>query len=342
MKIVFFNHKGGVSKTTSTFNIGWKLAERGHRVMLVDADPQCNLTSIIMQDDFETYYIDASTKEQNLRDGVEPAFGGQPSPIGFVSCYQTRANPNLLLLAGHPNLTEREPPLSFAQTAPNAFSTLQNLPGAFNALIENTAQHYNVEYVLIDLNPGLSAINQNLFSISDLFILPTNPDPFSLMAIQTLSQVIPRWYRQATEMKVAFSSSSYPFPDANPKFAGAIIQRYNIRNGRPARSFANTIEEIEQEIQNRLIPSLRSSGMLYDISVYQAAHIPATFSLATIPDFQTLQQQSQKHGVPVFALSNAQTETQGIILEQLQRKRQDFNTLFENIAEKIEIIKANA
>lgn len=47
-KIVFFNHKGGVSKTTSTFNIGWKLAEMGHRVLLVDADPQCNLTSVFL------------------------------------------------------------------------------------------------------------------------------------------------------------------------------------------------------------------------------------------------------------------------------------------------------
>jgi chromosome partitioning protein len=43
-KIVFFNHKGGVSKTTTTYNLGWKIAEKGKRVLLVDADPQCNLT----------------------------------------------------------------------------------------------------------------------------------------------------------------------------------------------------------------------------------------------------------------------------------------------------------
>ncbi|MCC8552694.1 ParA family protein, partial [Xanthomonas hortorum pv. gardneri] len=33
MKIIsFFNHKGGVSKTTSTFHVGWKLAELGYKV----------------------------------------------------------------------------------------------------------------------------------------------------------------------------------------------------------------------------------------------------------------------------------------------------------------------
>ena len=57
-KIVFFNHKGGVSKTTSTFNIGWKLAEMGHRVLLVDADPQCNLTSVFLGEKFDAYYDD--------------------------------------------------------------------------------------------------------------------------------------------------------------------------------------------------------------------------------------------------------------------------------------------
>src|SRR5690348_1802885 len=46
--ISVFNHKGGVSKTTTTFNLGWMLANQGKRVILVDADPQCNLTGVIL------------------------------------------------------------------------------------------------------------------------------------------------------------------------------------------------------------------------------------------------------------------------------------------------------
>ena len=53
-RLVLFNHKGGVSKTTSSYNIGWMIA-KDHRVLLVDADPQCNLTSLILADDFEQY-----------------------------------------------------------------------------------------------------------------------------------------------------------------------------------------------------------------------------------------------------------------------------------------------
>lgn len=55
-RIVFFNHKGGVSKTTTAYNLGWMLSLNS-RVLLVDADPQCNLTSLILRDDFERYYI---------------------------------------------------------------------------------------------------------------------------------------------------------------------------------------------------------------------------------------------------------------------------------------------
>jgi len=47
-QIALFNHKGGVSKTTTTFNLGWMLAKKGKRVIIVDCDPQCNLTGMVL------------------------------------------------------------------------------------------------------------------------------------------------------------------------------------------------------------------------------------------------------------------------------------------------------
>jgi cellulose biosynthesis protein BcsQ len=46
--ISLFNHKGGVSKTTTAFNLGWAMADRGKRILIVDGDPQCNLTGTVL------------------------------------------------------------------------------------------------------------------------------------------------------------------------------------------------------------------------------------------------------------------------------------------------------
>lgn len=62
-KIVLFNHKGGVSKTLTTYNIAWMIALQGKRVLLVDCDPQCNLSALILGDYFDDYYMAEGTKK---------------------------------------------------------------------------------------------------------------------------------------------------------------------------------------------------------------------------------------------------------------------------------------
>lgn len=341
MRIVFFNHKGGVSKTTTTFHLGWKLAELNNRVLLIDADPQCNLTGLIMQEEFERYYFNDATKTKNIMDGVYSAFQGRPEPIKAFDCFSVPENENLLLLPGHPNLTELEPALSFSQTSNNAFATMQNLPGSFNALFEKISAHHDVDYVLIDLNPGLSAINQNMFSISDLFIVPTNPDPFSVMAIKTLSEIFPRWYNSAIQMRELFSNSSYPFPEKDPKYGGTVIQRFNIRSGRPSKPYRDNMDEILEEIKITLVPSLRDNKMLLENDLYTDTGIPEDYCLAEIPDFQSLLPQSHKFGKPVYALRDEEIERTGTVLEQMIEKRDQFNEQFNDFANIIEKIKEN-
>ncbi len=340
MRIVFFNHKGGVSKTTTTYHLGWKLAELGSRVLLVDADPQCNLSLLIMGDTFEEYYINDNTKDRNLKSGVSPSFDGKPEPIVGFNCYQSNGNNNLFLLPGHPNLTELEPQLSFAQTSNNAFSTMQNLPGAFHALIEKCCALHQIDYVLIDLNPGLGAINQNFFSISDLFIIPTNPDPFSLMAVKTLADVLPRWYRNSVNMRNLFANSSYPFPTIDPRFGGILIQRFNIRNGVPAAPFRDNIVEIEAAVQEDLVPSLRQSNMLLDDSIYSEIGINTDYCLSEIADFQSLLPKSHRFEVPVYRLTDRQLGT-GPVRQQLIERRTAFDNLFIEFERKIAIIKSH-
>lgn len=335
-KIVLFNHKGGVSKTTSTFHIGWMIAEMGHKVLLVDADPQCNLTALFLGETFDQYYEEEKTKKQNIMDGVSVAFSGQPKPIEPIHCPSAARNSNLFLLPGHMNLSEYDAQLTFAFTAAMAMMSLQSLPGAFNDLIVKTANQIGAEYVFIDLNPGLSTINQDLFLISDAFIVPTNPDTFSLMAIHSLSSILPRWVKWKTENIGSYANSAYPLPAGIPKFIGEIPQRFNIRNGAPTTPYRQKIDELSEETRKVFVPELRKAGMLFDDDNYNRAGINReTFVLREIKDFLGLSPKSLRANVPVYKLTNAELGTVGAALDTQRGNVEEFKSIYEDIANKI-------
>lgn len=344
IKIVFFNHKGGVSKTTTAYNLGWMLAMLEKRVLIVDADPQCNLSSLILGDNFDDYYTDDLTKFQNIKDGVKVAFEGKPKPIEAVTCFSPSQNENLFLLAGHANLSEYDASLSFAQTSNNAITALMNLPGAFNELINQTSERYNIDYVLIDLNPGLSAINQNFFILSDAFIVPTNPDPFSIMALNSLATILPRWVDWADTMRDTFVDAAYPLSDSRPKFIGEIVQKFNVRKGKATSGAKYSIEGIKDSVRDTFIPALRRASMLFEESDYAEAKIPLDFCIAEIPDFQGMIHKSYAIGKPVFILTDSEIRdsfddkrnlTVGNLFENYVKMRDKYKEDFEKIANQI-------
>lgn len=338
--IVLFNHKGGVSKTTSTYNIAWKLTNLGKRVLLVDGDPQCNLTSLLLGDSFDDYYTDEGTKNLNLKDAVKVAFEGKPKPISAIECYSRSNNPNLFLIPGHMDLSEYDPSLSLSLNSNNAISTLQNLPGAFYELIRLCSEKYNVDYVLIDMNPGLSAINQMFFTACDAFIIPTNPDPFSIMALKTLKTVLPRWKKWAVQSRAYFQEASYPLPDSEMKFVGEIVQRFNLRKQKAAHSYQSRIDEIKNYTESELVGELYKHAMTYDINKLVEEGKLENHCLAEISEFGGLLQKANDALVPVFALTDEQIGETGPVLSQMKTSRDRFDEIFTKIAEVIlELVK---
>ncbi|HYH67954.1 MAG TPA: AAA family ATPase [Urbifossiella sp.] len=352
-RIALFNHKGGVSKTTTAFNLGWMLARGGSRVMLVDADPQCNLTGLVLgyrgQGEFEDFYEEQPAR--NIRAGLAPAFESRPKEIEAIECVPVNGNPNMVLLPGHIRLSEYEVSLGMAQELSGTIQTLQNLPGSLSYLISKTAEKHHAEYVLIDMNPSLSSINQNLLMTSDYFIVPTSPDYFSVMAVDSLASVLPKWRkwsRQASGMSI-FKEASYPLPTTTPKFLGTIVQKYRIRDrssvdhdeedaptsGTPAVGFQKWIDAIDRKVLATLIPVLRKEEMLLDEAHYKRLGIEQNYRLASISDFNSLIAKSQEHQVPVYALTDEQIGLGGVLLTRTKKSKNMFESVFEKLSKMV-------
>lgn len=342
--IAMFNNKGGVSKTTTTFNLGWMLASRGKTVIMVDADPQCNLTGMVLdlkeEDALANFYRDHP--KQNLRDALEPAFASRPVPLQAVETIEVPGRPGLHLIPGHVGLAEDEVSLGIAQQLSESVQALRNLPGSFHKLFDLTAEKYDADYVLVDLSPGLGSINQNLVSTADYFIVPASPDVFSVMAMDSLARVLPRWTTWAKNASSldALSTADYPFPKPHLKFLGSVVQRYRLRDGSPTRAFQSYFDALDTAISQQLMPELEKSGLLLAPGEYEAAGLEGTLRLASIPDFNTLIAESQKLRKPVFTLTKAELATRGVVWDNYEQSIDSFHDIFSKLAERVESLTA--
>jgi len=328
-KIAFFNHKGGVSKTTTVFNVGWMLASKGKKVIMVDADSQCNLTGMVMG--FKGL-DELDENKDNIKVALAPAFESRPKLIEAVECFKIDEQENLYLLPGNIKFAEYDITLGMAQTISDSLVTLQNLPGAINYLLDETAKKYDADYVLIDMSPSLSSINQNLFMISDYFIIPTAPDYFSVMALDSLSDVLPKWYAQSKRLQKneILQNAEYKFPSKTPKFLGNVIQQFNVRSNQPTQGFKKWFERINEYTNTRFVPSLRKKSMLLSDSCYKHNYI-----LAEISNFNSLITYAQEHNKPVFALIKEDLKQSGVTWVHSQDNIKKFKELFSNLADSI-------
>lgn len=367
--ISIFNHKGGVSKTTTTFNLGWKLAEQGHRVVLVDADPQCNLTGVILGLNAEWPPEDVSQEEcdsqseafssaqttsedfwtknldRTLFGALRPAFESEPRLLEPVDCIKVDRCEGLFLLPGHLRLGEYEVTLSVAQELSGSLLALRNLPGAPNYLLRETASALDADFVLIDMSPSLGALNQNLVSISDLLVVPVAPDYFSIMALQSLARILPRWSRwaEAAGANEVLREATYGFPDPKLRFAGAVIQRYRLYRsptpenpyGTPTGPFRAWIEKVTEALGTSFVPAMREAKLTLPNSRYKAAGLTQTRVLAQIQEFNSLLPKSQEHHVPVYALTPEQLGQVGVVLEGSERQIDSLNRIFDDLGQKI-------
>lgn len=339
--ICFFNHKGGVSKTTTTYNLGWALSRLDKKVLMVDLDPQCNLTGLVLSnqaldDDFmrsfyqNRQFITFEPIVEKIISGVgssEIANDGDIYPI----------DDNLFLLAGSLRLSELDSQITTALKITSGLPILGRIIENFFDTLEKIAKNNEIDYILIDLSPSITGLNQIALMGSDYFIVPTSPDYFCLQAVYSLSKTIEQWHKEIKDFKEVTKIKNIT---NQPLFIGAIQQRYRLRNEAPTKSFEKWIDEIRQAINSTLVEKLRNIGCVISNdkimeSIKDEFPNLSPYDLAQIPDFNTLIAISQRSKKPVFLLEEEDLKTAGQFgnAEQTSKNKiQDFDTLFTKLA----------
>lgn len=310
--VTLYNHKGGVSKTTTTFNLAHLLVAMGKRVLLVDADPQCNLTELCLGKVIAE--LDVLTEKTgiiqelpgtSILDALKPRIEGEVAAVNVDAINTASLVPGLDLMRGSVDLTSIEDDIAEAHT--QRFAARTNLMRTYVSvgdMLVRMAATRKYDYIFIDLGPSAGALTRACFLACDAFFVPVAPDRFNVQAIRTLSAILARWLEEHAQIRETYESYSLPIRMGKPVFLGAISQFFKVYKGKPKAGFEVWIKRIPEQIATHLVPVLEKH------STPQRLLCPlgsAQFIAAQIPDFGTLAPLMQEVGKPVFGIAQEDT-----------------------------------
>ena len=359
--ISLFNHKGGVSKTTTTFNLGWTFAEMGIKTLIVDLDPQCNLTefSLGLQSNEKVEEFYEKKENQDIYSILEPVVTGKDLKINPVKPCDT-LNKNLKLVAGNIDMSDIDIQISVGLLGSELVNFAKQFVGSLNAIIRKTAEANQCELVLIDMSPSSGAMNRSILMSSDYFLIPASPDFFSYRATQRLGDMLYSWNDFFKNFRDP--SLTNPLPKTSPKMLGIISQKfrpYKVRKNpidgvksklksivgvkenqereqEPAKRYQKWIDKIQQASDEILAKKLKSANMVVDRESF-ISHVKdeLPYNLVSIGDFNSLIAMSQEYQKPVFSLTEEEIKRSGQILEETQKNQEKFKELFKKLATRI-------
>ena len=295
VRITLFNHKGGVGKTTLTANIAFALAEMGKSVLLVDSDPQCNLTSYLLADEVVDELLNESDGSggRTIWSALKPVFNGNhegrlvaPIPVGDIALL-----PGDIRLSGFEEFLSDSWVNCFRRRLGALYST-----SSISSLVSRLHKQSNYDYVFFDSGPNIGPLNRVLLLDSDYFIVPVACDLFSVRALSTLGQAISTWMKDADTVN-SIAPDDMPLLKARPTLLGYIPQRFRVYGQVMAKEASAYLREIKNRIHDDVAAVLRKHSE-------QLAPPRATDpNLGQVKDLASLVQVAQREGVSIWESS---------------------------------------
>lgn len=283
--ISIFNNKGGVGKTTLTYHIGHALAESGKKVLMIDLDPQCNLTIISMEEEElheiwkeEDPFIDSFDDAKNgMSENDFNILMSKPKTIHYLlkpteegTADHTKLSPpkkisnNLDLIPGRLTTYYYEDILSKRWSeiyqgdalAIRTISKIRDITQAYGNI-------HGYDIVIIDTSPSLGMLNKTIISTVDGFLVPCSPDMFSLYGIRNLGNALAKWKQEINVIQQVVTPAKLKGLTINfVQFLGYTIynaKRYkNITPWNLSKAHYNYAQQIPETVEKFIQEDVRS------------------------------------------------------------------------------------
>ena len=217
--IAFSNQKGGVAKTTSSYAMAVGLAKRGYQVLVVDADPQENLSMTAGIDlnevDPDPEDIEALTPEQ--RNYFEE---NVPAKLFEVMAGDKDINKAIIPIAENLDLIVGGIDLASADMTFSMLGREKLIKEAFKKIKKE------YDFCIFDCSPALGVVLMNILTVADEVIIPLEPGAFSLQGLSRLYK---------------FIGQIHDFTNDKLKVDGILVTK--VRNTANAKIWINDIEE---------------------------------------------------------------------------------------------------
>lgn len=298
--IVVFNNKGGVGKTTLLCNIAAYLKIRKNkRVIVIDADPQCNTTTYMFPySEIEKIY--SSSQKEITINKIVKNLNKYKTEYDVSSLIRTSPNFQVDIIPGDTKLSLSEDFLSKDWSdilVGNHRGIQTNL--VFKDLLYRLRDDY--DFAFFDVGPSLGAINRSILLASDYFIVPMSSDIFSIQALENISISIKKWKEEISDGLTRYKKNEDEDFKLNNeiiswdlKFVGYITQQYTAKavNGekRAVKAYERIIKRIPESVEKYLLPLNNDNKEI------------TKFKLGEITNLSSLVPLSQNSNVPIFNL----------------------------------------
>ena len=229
--IAFSNQKGGVAKTTSSYAMAAGLARRGFKVLVVDADPQENLS---MTAGIDLNEIDPDPEDIDELTVEQQEYFYQNVPAKLFEVMEKKKNINKAIIPIAENLDLIVGGIDLA-SADMTFTGLGRERLIKEAFAEIQADY---DYCVFDCSPALGVVLMNILTVADEVIIPLEPGAYSLQGLSRLYQFIGQ-IRDYTNDKL--------------KVAGILVTK--VRNTSNSKIWIGDIEEKANYLETKVFKS---------------------------------------------------------------------------------------